>query len=77
MIFNRIFAMPNADTFSIRPIAEFVSRYAVDRSLTVDPFARNTRWARWTNDLNPATEATLHMDAEDACKKWLADGVQA
>lgn len=27
MIFSRAWAMPNADTFSIKPIGEFVQRY--------------------------------------------------
>lgn len=29
-----------------------------------DPFARDKRWATHTNDLNPATQAESHMDAE-------------
>lgn len=56
--------MPNADTFSVKPIGEFVQRYLATSRVSVDPFARNKRWATHTNDLNPATEAEHHMDAE-------------
>lgn len=64
MKFKRIWAMPNADTFSIRPIREFVRRYLAESKVSVDPFARNCDWARFTNDLNPETTAQSHLDAE-------------
>lgn len=57
--------MPNADTFSIKPIKEFVKRYLSKSRVSVDPFARNKRWATHTNDLNPATLAEHHLDAEE------------
>jgi hypothetical protein len=60
---SRTWAMPSADTFDVAPIAEFVRRYL--RGVSVDPFARNKRWATHTNDLNPATKAEHHMDAEE------------
>ena len=64
MKFSRTWAMPNADTFRVQPIGEFVQRYSRDSTVSVDPFARNTLWATHTNDLNPATQAEHHMDAE-------------
>jgi hypothetical protein len=63
MIFNRTFAMPNSNTFDIPPIHDFVLRYK--REPSVDPFARNSKLAQWRNDLNPATAAEFHLDAED------------
>jgi len=57
--------MPNADTFSIKPIKEFVQRYLSKSRVSVDPFARNKRWATHTNDLNPETSAEYHLDAEE------------
>ncbi|MBK6414005.1 hypothetical protein [Sphingopyxis sp.] len=63
MRFSRAWAMPNADTFSVKPIGNFVRRYLIESSFSVDPFARNKRWATYTNDLNPETEAEHHMDA--------------
>ncbi len=57
--------MPNGDTFSVPPIGDFVRRYLAASRISVDPFARDKRWATHTNDLNPATQAEHHMDAED------------
>lgn len=62
--FSRCFAMPSAETFSIRPIGEFVKRYLVEAKVSVDPFARNRGWATYTNDINPSTSAQSHDDAE-------------
>ena len=58
--------MPTADTFDCKPMGEFVRRYL--QGVSVDPFARNKRWATHTNDLNPETEAEYHMDAEKFLK---------
>lgn len=60
--------MPNADTFSIKPIEKFVRHYLNRSSVSIDPFARNKRWATHTNDLNPDTAADYHCDAEEFCK---------
>jgi hypothetical protein len=62
--FSRCFAMPNAETFSIKPIGEFVQRYLAASKVSVDPFARNRDWATYTNDINPNTTAGSHEDAE-------------
>lgn len=62
--FTRHFAMPNAETFSVKPIGEFVRRFLVEAKVSVDPFARNRDWATYTNDINPATSARSHQDAE-------------
>ena len=65
MKFSREWAMPNSDTFSVPPIGAFVRRYLTSSHVSVDPFARDKRWATYTNDLNPATQAEYHMDAEE------------
>lgn len=62
--FSRCFAMPNAATFSIKPIGEFVQRYLAVAKVSVDPFARDRDWATYTNDINPRTSAQSHQDAE-------------
>jgi hypothetical protein len=64
--FGRAFAMPNAETFSIAPVASFVRRWrdAVPGE-GVDPFARNKKIVALTNDIDPATSAQCHMDAEE------------
>lgn len=63
--------MPSADTFSVKPIGDFVQRYLAASTRSVDPFARNKRWATFTNDLDPSTLAEHHTDAEAFCS-WLA-----
>lgn len=74
---HRIWAMPNAETFSVPPIGEFVRRYLHTSKVSIDPFARNKRWATYTNDLNPETQAEYHMDVLVFAKKLLAEGKSA
>jgi len=77
MKFSRVWAMPNADTFSIRPIREFVNRYEMVADISVDPFSRNAEIATYTNDLDPSTQAQHHMDAEDFLRHTAAQGIRA
>jgi hypothetical protein len=77
MEFSRHWAMPSGDTFSIPIIAEFVRRRLKASSVSVDPFARNKRWATHTNDLNPATEAEHHMEARAFLAMLVERGVRA
>lgn len=73
---SRVWAMPNADTFSVKPIGDFVRRYS--RGVCIDPFARNS-WpeGEYTNDLNPNTSAKYHMDAVEFLKMLADAGVEA
>ena len=63
MILSRTWAMPNHETFSIKPIRTLVQRYLSQSKCSIDPFARNSDLAIWTNDLNPATRAAFHLEA--------------
>ena len=72
MRIRRVWAMPNHETFDIPPIGALVQRYLSESSVSIDPFARNKRWATHTNDLNPTTAAEHHMDATDFLR-MLAD----
>src|ERR1017187_215531 len=63
MKFNRVWAMPSSETFSIPPIGSFVRGYLSNSVLSIDPFARNSQLATVTNDLNPETKAQYHLDA--------------
>lgn len=71
----RSFAMPSAETFSVRPIGEFVQRYLANSKVSVDPFARNNAWATFTNDIDPRTKAYSHMDAEAFLASLVAKNV--
>lgn len=77
MKLSRAWAMPNPETFSVQPIGAFVRRRLNDAKTSVDLFARDKRWATHTNDLNPATAAEYHMDAEAFCRMLHEKGVVA
>ena len=77
MKFSREFGMPTPDAFDCPPIGAFVKRYLHGAKVSVDPFARNKRWATHTNDINPDTEAEYHMDALEFMEMLIAKGVQA
>lgn len=62
--FSREWDMPAAETFSVPAIRNFVRRYLMHSKLSADPFARNSRFATYRNDLNPETAAESHIDAE-------------
>lgn len=68
--------MPNSETFQMKPIGNFVKKYLLQSRIhTVDPFARNTCLAEFTNDINPNTLAKYHMDAIDFLKMLKGRGV--
>lgn len=68
MIMNREWAMPNKNTFSIKPIEELINRYI--SGISIDPFANESRMATITNDLDPKYNTTHNMDAIDFLKMF-------
>lgn len=69
MIINRIWAMPNSKTFTIKPIKELLNRYITDGMVVVDPFANESKFGTITNDLNPKFDTNYHLDALDFLKQ--------
>jgi hypothetical protein len=63
MKINRIWAMPNKLTFTIKPIKEIVLDYANQSKVIIDPFANNSRIGTITNDLNPDFDTNYNLDA--------------
>ena len=60
---ERVWAMPNKNTFSIKPIEQLIAE-TVDLSLLwIDPFANQNRIASITNDLNTQYDTEYHLDA--------------
>ena len=49
---NRVWAMPNKNTFDIKPIKEMLQEEMFE-GLWIDPFANKNKLAKITNDLNP------------------------
>ncbi len=62
MKIERVWAMPNKSTFSIKPIKELLVE-EIDAGVWVDPFSGGSTTACLTNDLNPDIVADFHMDA--------------
>ena len=64
---QRKWAMPNKDTFSIKPIHELIESVISDCNKVCDPFVRNSQFKSrcLSNDLDTSIEADFHMDALD------------
>lgn len=62
--FSRAWAMPNKNTFSIKPIKEFIERVYLENqdAVWIDPFCGKNDLADETNDLNPEVKADCHLD---------------
>lgn len=72
MEINRIWHMPNKNTFDIKPIRELIERYInqlPQDATIIDPFANKNKLANITNDLDPQYDTDYHMDATDFLKQ--------
>lgn len=72
---NRAWAMPNKNTFKIKPISELLCHLnfvqEIDEIVTIDPFANNNRFAHSiTNDLDEQYNTDYHMDALEFLKMF-------
>lgn len=67
MRFDRVWAMPSKNTFSIKPIKELIEEEKVG-DLWIDPFANDSKVAELTNDLSTEFDTDYHMDALDFLK---------
>ena len=69
MVINRAWAMPNKNTFDIKPIKELIQRYLVG-AYSIDPYANKNKLATDTNDLDPQYDTTCNLDALDFLKLY-------
>lgn len=77
MIFNRIWEMPNKNTFDIKCISRLIHRH-YNKALypvSIDPFANTNRIASITNDLDPDMKADYCMDALEFLKRFADSSV--
>lgn len=77
MKITKTWAMPNGNTFTIKPIKDFVET-EINKSeglVIVDPFANSCRYGTITNDLNPEFDTTYHMDALEFLKSIPSESV--
>lgn len=77
--FSRVWAMPNHNTFSIKPIQELITRNLTE-GVWLDPFSRNSPFADRciTNDLNKEFKADYHLESLEFLKQFddnYVDGV--
>jgi hypothetical protein len=79
---NRIWSMPNKNTFSILPIKNLLQRYIKAREFWIDPFANNGELYKlfpdtliFTNDLNPACETHYHLDAYNFINQFVNETI--
>lgn len=66
-IIERKWAMPNKNTFSIKPIKELILDELTE-GIWIDPFANSNKLATITNDLSAEYDTDYHMDALDFLK---------
>lgn len=63
MILRRVWAMPNKWTFKVPVIAALVRAYAFDGKGWADPFAGQSQFAEYRNDLNPEHKQPYQCEA--------------
>ena len=61
---ERVWAMPNKNTFDIKPINQLIKEELTD-GLWIDPFANQNKLATITNDLSLEFDTDYHLDALD------------
>lgn len=64
---ERVWAMPNKNTFEVKPINNLIVEEMTD-GLWIDPFANRNKLATITNDLNEEFDTDYHLDALDFMK---------
>lgn len=66
-------AMPNKETFSIKPIGQFIKT----KGITIDPFSnRKHKYANITNDIDKNKDVDCHMCALDFLKTFESESVE-
>jgi hypothetical protein len=75
--FLREFAMPNKNTFELRPVAALLKRNINGARMIVDPFSKNSTWGTLTNDIDPGSMASYHMEAIEFLDTMIAEGIVA
>ena len=62
---ERIWSMPNKNTFEILPIKTLLEEEVDPNKYWIDPFANRNKTANLTNDLNQEYDTDYHLDALD------------
>ena len=75
IVMERVWAMPNKNTFEIKPIKALIEEELTD-GLWIDPFANRNKLATVTNDLNTEYDTDYHMDALEFMKMFEDNSVE-
>lgn len=67
ILIERIWAMPNKNTFEIKPIHDLIIE-EMTQGTWIDPFANRNKLASITNDLSTEFDTDYHLDAWDFLK---------
>jgi len=68
MEFNRVWSMPNKNTFEIKPIRHLLFKYINNEMMSIDPFSNRNKLAKITNDINPNFDTNYNIDSLDFLK---------
>ena len=71
---ERVWAMPNKNTFEIKPIRNLINEEITD-GFWIDPFANKNKLATVTNDLNEEFDTDYHLDALDFMRLFETNSV--
>lgn len=74
MIIERKWAMPNAKTFTIKPIKKLIEKYYDRDKVCINPFANESNYGI-TNDLNPKYDCDYSLEATDFLELFDAKSV--
>lgn len=74
MKFNRVWCMPNKNTFSMPPVKRLITSYMQEGQKWADPFSRlsppEIKKHCITNDLDPSFEADYHLESLEFLQIW-------
>jgi len=70
MKIERIWEMPNSNTFDIKCINKLIHKYLKPEMMSIDPFANKNRIAKITNDIDPDMGTDFCLDAIDFLKTF-------
>jgi len=65
MKINRVWEMPNKNTFDIKCINKLINKYNYGKTKTIDPFSNKNKIANITNDLDSSFNTDYNLDAID------------
>ncbi len=72
---SKTWAMPNKNTFSIKPVKDLINKYLQTGLLSIDAFANNSKIATITNDIDVNCCTDYNLDALEFYKLFKDNSV--